>query len=355
MGNEWWREQALYELALSCCAAGEFTSAETYGRQGLEAVRDAEDTWGERLLLFPLALIYAWRGEVDRSRAAAERHRSESEPKGERLGVARALQILGLIALSEGDPAAAAGDLTGAADLSDELGYGHPGAIPVLPDAIEALATAGDAEQAAELLRRLEWQADAVDSAWARAAAGRARGAVLLAGGDPAQAAEVLEHAAAEFDRLGFRPDAARATFLRGRALLRGGRRTLAADVLSDARSRFESMGARLWEARVIEELERASPGRASGELTPAEARVASLVARGLKNREIAAELFMAVATVEAHLTRIYRKLDIRSRSELARLVAEGSVAPVEGSGSTGNGAGTEPPGVARRAVGETR
>jgi DNA-binding NarL/FixJ family response regulator len=60
--------------------------------------------------------------------------------------------------------------------------------------------------------------------------------------------------------------------------------------------------------------------------LTPTEKRVAGLVAKGLKNREIAETLFLSVATVEAHLTRIYRKLDIRSRSELARLVAEGAV-----------------------------
>ena len=55
-----------------------------------------------------------------------------------------------------------------------------------------------------------------------------------------------------------------------------------------------------------------------------AERRVAALVALGKKNREVAAQLFTSVATVEAHLTRIYRKLGIRSRTELARLVADG-------------------------------
>jgi DNA-binding CsgD family transcriptional regulator len=77
---------------------------------------------------------------------------------------------------------------------------------------------------------------------------------------------------------------------------------------------------------RAAEELERAAPGRAGGELTATERRVAALVAEGRKNREIAQALFMSVATVEAHLTRIYRKLDLRSRSELARLVADGTV-----------------------------
>ena len=89
-------------------------------------------------------------------------------------------------------------------------------------------------------------------------------------------------------------------------------------------------MGARLWQARAAEELERVSPGRSAGELTPTEARIAELVAEGLKNREIGQTLFISVATVEAHLTRIYRKLDIRSRSELTRLVTDGTL-PVAG------------------------
>jgi DNA-binding NarL/FixJ family response regulator len=75
-----------------------------------------------------------------------------------------------------------------------------------------------------------------------------------------------------------------------------------------------------------VEELERAAPGRSSGQLTPAERRVAALVADGMKNRQIGQALFMSVATVEAHLTRIYRKLGIRSRTQLARAVADGSL-----------------------------
>jgi DNA-binding CsgD family transcriptional regulator len=117
--------------------------------------------------------------------------------------------------------------------------------------------------------------------------------------------------------------------FLRGRALLRGGRRAQAADALADAQRRFAALGAPLWEARTAGELERAAPGRATGALTPAERRIAALVAEGLRNREIAASLFMSIATVEAHLTRTYRKLGIRSRSELARRVADGSVQPM--------------------------
>jgi DNA-binding NarL/FixJ family response regulator len=77
--------------------------------------------------------------------------------------------------------------------------------------------------------------------------------------------------------------------------------------------------------------LRRANPRpRRDRELTTAERRVASLVAAGRTNREAAAQLFTTVATVEAHLTRIYRKVGLRSRTELARRVADGTLAIVD-------------------------
>ena len=73
------------------------------------------------------------------------------------------------------------------------------------------------------------------------------------------------------------------------------------------------------WVAQAVKELDRVAPSRGTGELTPTEVKVADLVAAGRRNREIAGELFVSVATVEAHLTRIYRKLGMRSRTELSR------------------------------------
>jgi DNA-binding CsgD family transcriptional regulator len=334
-GNHHWRQQALYDLAFAAIAAGDFEDADGAARQGIEAARDAEEPYGERLTLLTLALVLTWVGPRGEAWATADRCRVEAEAHGERPGIARALGVLGLLALSEGDAAGAARHLTVAADLLEVMGYANPGAFPVLPDAVEALAASGDSERAGELLGRLEHQAEAVDGPWARAAARRARGAFLLFDGEPGGAVEVLVEATSSFDALGFRPDAARALLLQGRALLRAGHRTRAAEVLADARARFAGMGAVRWQARAAEDLERASPGRAAGELTRAEERVAALVARGLRNREIASELFMSVATVEAHLTRIYRKLDVRSRSDLARLVTEGSLV-LEADSATG-------------------
>ena len=200
----------------------------------------------------------------------------------------RGKSVLGLLALSEGDAAGAAEELVEAARMLEQMGFAHPGALPILPDAIEALAGTGESELAEALRERLERQSAALDSAWARAALARSRGTLLIARGDPEAAVAPLEESASTFDRLGYRPAAARAVLALGRAQARSGHRTLAADTLADARNRFAEIGAAHWEARTVEELERAAPGRAAGVLTPAEARIAALVARGLKNREMA-------------------------------------------------------------------
>jgi DNA-binding NarL/FixJ family response regulator len=78
-------------------------------------------------------------------------------------------------------------------------------------------------------------------------------------------------------------------------------------------------MGAAPWVEQVTAELARVPTARREGVLTPTEQRIAELVSDGRRNREIAGELLISVATVEAHLTRIYRKVGVRSRTELAQ------------------------------------
>ena len=89
---------------------------------------------------------------------------------------------------------------------------------------------------------------------------------------------------------------------------------------LEDARSRFRALGARVWEARADEALARIGGRSASPtDLSETERRVADVVSLGLTNKEAADRLFMSVKTVESNLRRVYRKLGVRSRTELAR------------------------------------
>jgi DNA-binding CsgD family transcriptional regulator len=329
-GDERSRPNALYDLACLECYSGNLAAAEELAREATEAARDTEDTHVGVWALYPRALVAAWRGDAAETRATTDAILDWASRRGSRPTEARARSLLGLLALSEGATETAVRELEEATRLVEEMGLLNSVTIPARPDAIEALAGAGDVDSAEALLGRLEAHSEGVENPLLHGLVGRSRGIVLAARGEAEAGAAHLERAAADLGRLGFRPDAARATLALGRALLRAGHRGRAADALADARTRFAAMGAMLWEARAAEELDRAAPGRATGELTRAERRVAALVAEGRRNREIAAALLMSTATVEAHLTRIYRKLEIRSRTELARLVADGHV-PVVG------------------------
>ena len=125
------------------------------------------------------------------------------------------------------------------------------------------------------------------------------------------------------------------APFERARTLLARGvlqrrlkQRRAARESLEAAQAAFEDLGAPLWAERTQSELKRIA-GRAPSPdvLTPTERRVAELVAEGHSNKQVAARLFVTVRAVEANLTRIYGKLGIRSRTELARLLTDTSSA----------------------------
>ena len=112
---------------------------------------------------------------------------------------------------------------------------------------------------------------------------------------------------------------------MHGVILRRLARRRDAAAALVRSRSIFASLGNPLWLARVDAEAGRLGGRRGAGdELTPTEARVAELASQGLRNAEIAARLYVTPKTVEATLSRVYRKLGVRSRTELAHRASPG-------------------------------
>ena len=114
--------------------------------------------------------------------------------------------------------------------------------------------------------------------------------------------------------------DLARTLLTLGSVQRRARKRAAAREVLVRALSTFEELGAVLWADKARAELARiAGRAPAGWGLTPTEYRVAELVASGLTNREAAARLFLTQKTVEFHLRNVYRKLGVRSRTELAR------------------------------------
>jgi DNA-binding CsgD family transcriptional regulator len=146
---------------------------------------------------------------------------------------------------------------------------------------------------------------------------------LLLAGGDAAGAAVAFADAAARFEALEFRFDQARSLLGRGTAERRLRRKRDARTSLEAAARAFEALGAPGWAAVAEAEAARIGGRRASGGgLTATEQRVADLVCEGLTNKQIATTLVVSVGSVEAHLTRIYAKLNVRSRTDLVRALA---------------------------------
>jgi DNA-binding CsgD family transcriptional regulator len=200
-----------------------------------------------------------------------------------------------------------------------------------LAELIEAATRSGAPERAARALHRLSQATRASGTDWALGIEARSR--ALVSGGEKA---ETLFCEA--IDRLGrarLRVELGRAHLLYGEWLRRHGRRRDARDQLGRAHEIFDSCGAAAFAERARTEL-RASGGHARKRtadtrdaLTAQEALIARLASAGASNQQIAEQLFLSPATVAYHLRKVYAKLGISSRGELARLLpAQPDTAP---------------------------
>jgi DNA-binding CsgD family transcriptional regulator len=258
------------------------------------------------------------RGDVRRARALLDAVAAEAEPAGELLNLRAVLQLRGLLELSLGDAESALEPLGRARLIAQETAVGEPAMLAFQLDEVEALAATGDAAAARAVLDGFEARSDG--SPWVEPLLLRSRGVVQAAAGELEAARGALESAIAAGDRLPLPLERARTMLALGRVLRRLQQRTAAQATLREALERFEGIGAVLWADRAREELARIG-GRAGSrdELTATERQIAELVAEGRTNREVGSLLFVTPKTVESALTRIYRKLGVRSRTELAR------------------------------------
>lgn len=266
----------------------------------------------------PIAVVAVHRGQLERAREHSLRALALAE---EQLGFhpPQHLAVLGLVARWSGDGARALEWLADADRRAASLGWGEPSLRWWTGDHVELLLELDRVEAATELLA--VWEADAtrVGRNWVLAHATRCRGLVAAAGADVERGLTLLVDAVAEHDSVGDPFGRARALLALGTLRRRARQKRSAREALESALDGFEAIGASGWAARARDELGRIG-GRTRAEgLTPAERRVASLVAEGKTNREVAGALFLGERTVASHLTRIYAKLGVRSRTELAR------------------------------------
>jgi DNA-binding CsgD family transcriptional regulator len=186
----------------------------------------------------------------------------------------------------------------------------------------------------------LEEQARATGRVWALTIASRCRALLSAAAGDSDAAYASLDRALELHEQLQEPFERARTLLVRGTLQRRNRKKRQARESLARALAVFDELGAGLWSERARAELRRIG-GRAPapGGLTPTEERVAVLVAAGRTYREVADELFISPRTVQWTLSKIYRKLGVRSRGELAARLARQGGSP----GSVSDGDGQSP------------
>ena len=318
-----WRERdeprsarALWGLAWVEFWAGRWTIAAEHAasahdisiQYGLEVPQDH----------LPIALIAVHRGQLELAREHSERALELAEEQFA-LHPPQHMAILGLVALWSGDASAAAGSLGKADRQAAALGWGEPSIRWWSADYAEVLLELGRIDDAVRVLG--VWEADAarLGREWVLAQVTRCRGLVAAAQGTVDQAASLLQQAVVQHEDVGDPFGRSRALLALGIVRRRSRQKRAASDAIRAALSGFEQLGAATWAEKARDELGSIGGRTREDGLTAAERRVAALVAEGRTNREVAAALFLGERTVASHLTHIYAKLGVRSRTELAR------------------------------------
>jgi DNA-binding CsgD family transcriptional regulator len=316
-----------YPLALRAelnLRLGHWALAATQAQEAVELSEEmGQDTVTTMTLCF-LARLAAARGEERRCRRIVSRSLGLVREYRMELGRPYLGSALGLLELGLGRIEPAIRHLESVQAFAEQSGLAEPNIVHWQPDLVEAYARAGKRDSAHGVLAVLEQQAQYTTGRWAQGTAARCRG--LLTDDAPDEYFDVavkhLQAVPAPFE-------IARTHLCRGERLRRAGRRTAARRALQQAIDEFDRLGAQPWtnRARAESRATGANPRRRQSpaereQLTPHELQVAVIVANGASNREAAASLFLSPKTIEFHLGHIYRKLGVRTRTQLAALAA---------------------------------
>jgi DNA-binding CsgD family transcriptional regulator len=311
------RREYLWHLAMVEFWAGRWGVAREYadevGAIGTEYGIESPDDF------FPAALLALHEGDFARAMSLSARVLSAGDHP---VVVKTHHGITGIYELWTGDPEAAIVHFERADESAAAAGSYDPSMRHWRAEHVEALLQVGRMDDATRLTDEWERAALRLDRQRVLALAMRCRGLIAAARGDIALAIGLLEGAVSRHRDVGDLFGLARTELALGVNRRRARQKRSAREVLEAALAGFESLGASYWAAAARAELARVGGRTRSAGLSPSELSVAALVAEGRTNREIASSLFLGERTVAGHLTHIYAKLGIRSRTELARQFA---------------------------------
>jgi DNA-binding CsgD family transcriptional regulator len=325
-GTETGLPLVLWAMAETEAWAGNWPQAGQLAAEGYSLAEDSGSPVGIALMSGPRGLLHAYQGRIEPAQRDAAHAVELAQALGMPLVAIVGVQPFGIAALSIRDALTAHRQLGPFAATVLAAGMAEPSLYRFVPDEVEALIRLGQLGMAEALLGPFEARSAQLGRGWGIATAGRCRGLLLANSGDLGGAAASLESALTEIRRLALPFEEARTLLVAGEVHRRARHKHIAASFLGDALHIFERLGAPLWAARARSELDRVGirgPRPESGQgLTITERHVADLAVAGRTNNEIAAELFMGLRTVEAHLSRVYRKVGVRSRTGLSRALA---------------------------------
>lgn len=302
---------------------GRWDEAERCARRQLELANRMEQDSQVQVAMYNLAVVAAFRGLIGDAEPLARALFDEGVSTGalwtERNGAA----LLGFLAMSIGDADQAVRYLGRYEALGEAMGLHDPGYTRFHGDFVEALVAVGDLDRATAVLDRVEPRALALQRPSAVGWVLRGRALVHAHRGDVEAALDSARAAVAVYEPTSLVYDRARALLTLGIVLRRFKLKAEARAALAPALEMFEGMGARSFVERTRVELGRLGVRAVTSlTLTETERRVAELAAGGRTTRQIADSLFISTKTVEANMTRIYRKLGVSNRAELATLLA---------------------------------
>jgi DNA-binding CsgD family transcriptional regulator len=306
-------------LALTECWAGRYAEATKAVDEGLRRIIGSVPA----VLHATHGLLKVLTGDLAGARALIEH---EFQIEGVDIVPRKAIvyrQVLGAVALLSGDDEQAVDVLTAALDMARAEGIHEPGRRQRLEgDLGQALVNTDRLAGAGELAAELRSLGQRSGRPTILGVGKRIEGLVYAARGDLTGAVSALAVAVAAHRKSQLPLEYGRSLLAYGQVLRRRKAKREARTALEAALVCFTTLGAEPFARLAEADLARVQPARVGGALTKTESKIAELVATGLTNREVAAQLFASVRTVEGHLAAVYRKLGVRSRTELARLLS---------------------------------